>query len=191
MSSKNKILLFSILMSVSLFTIGCEENTTDETHENENQNIEQRSDSNNEDVQAEEPTIKEDAVKQDIKTQEIVVYSYDLDNEELVENKVNVVAITPENLYNELINLKVIPESTFNSFKVQTVKIDEKENQIGYLDIGSDFMETKYGSSAESCMLDALAKTFKENLKLDKLKLTVDGKNYESGHIILEDSDYL
>ncbi len=40
-------------------------------------------------------------------------------------------------------------------------------------------------------MLNSIANTFIENYELDKLKLLVNGENYESGHIIQGDEDYL
>ena len=40
-------------------------------------------------------------------------------------------------------------------------------------------------------MLNAIANTFIENYELDKLKLLINGENYESGHISHGDEDYL
>ena len=40
-------------------------------------------------------------------------------------------------------------------------------------------------------MLDAVAQTFIENFDVDQIQLTVDGKDYESGHIVLGEGDYL
>ena len=60
--------------------------------------------------------------------------------------------------------------------------------RIGTLDL-SGIPES--GTAGEVAMLNAIANTFIENYELDKLKLLINGENYESGHIAHEDGDYL
>lgn len=72
-----------------------------------------------------------------------------------------------------------------NSFKIQ------QDTNIGYLDLSNEFYNKKMGTAGETLMLSSIANTYIDAFKLNKLKLTIDGKNYESGHIIQEDTDYL
>ena len=40
-------------------------------------------------------------------------------------------------------------------------------------------------------MLDSVARTYIKNMNVEQIKITVYGSNYESGHIVLEEGDYL
>lgn len=60
--------------------------------------------------------------------------------------------------------------------------------ELGVLDLSQI---PSSGTSGELVMLAAIGNTFTENFNLDQLKLLVNGENYESGHIIHEDGDYL
>ena len=68
-------------------------------------------------------------------------------------------------------------------------KIDKKD-KVAIIDFNSAFINRNLGSGVEANVLESIAKTFISGLKLEKLKITVDGKNYESGHIQLEDNYY-
>lgn len=60
--------------------------------------------------------------------------------------------------------------------------------RIGYLDL------SKVPSSAaadEEMTLKAIGNTYMENFELDKLKLLINGANYDSGNIVQGDEDYL
>lgn len=61
-----------------------------------------------------------------------------------------------------------------------------------YIDLSKEFStEMNAGSGYESMILDSLATSFGNYYGVDKVVLTIDGGNYESGHIILEKGDYL
>lgn len=125
---------------------------------------------------------------------EIVVYSYDLEKESLVPNNITIKNDTPNKddiplvVFDNLKSLGVIPkDASMNSFEISNV-----ENvDTGLLDVNSKFINSNLGSGAESLMLDAVAKSFMENFNVDQIQLTVDGKDYESGHIYLGKGDFL
>lgn len=56
-----------------------------------------------------------------------------------------------------------------------------------YVDLSQDFLtEMNLGSGFEALVLQSLANTFGDYYGRDKVILTIDGKTYESGHIILD-----
>ena len=61
--------------------------------------------------------------------------------------------------------------------------------ELGILDLSK--VPSNLGTSGELAMLTAIGNTFTENFNLDQLKLLVNGENYESGHIVHADEDYL
>lgn len=61
-----------------------------------------------------------------------------------------------------------------------------------YIDLSKDFLEEiNAGAGYESMILDSIAATFGNYYNTRKVVLTIDGGNYESGHILLEKGDYL
>lgn len=152
----------------------------------------------NENNTKKEQTKEESKVNEDKKTdeeeKEIVVYSYDLDKEALIPNNITIKNDTPNKddvplvVFENLKSLGVIPKyAKMNSFEISNV-----ENvDTGLLDVNAKFMNSNLGSNAESLMLDAVAKSFMENFNVDQIQLTVDGKDYESGHIALGKGDFL
>lgn len=118
----------------------------------------------------------------------IIVYNYDLDNEKLIENRIDGKKETPEQVFESLQNLGVIPKDA----KMNSFDITEADGvETGVLDVSKEFVNSNLGSSAESLMLDAVAQTFIENFDIEQLQITVDGGDYESGHIVLGKGDYL
>lgn len=118
----------------------------------------------------------------------IIVYNYDLDNEKLIENRIDGKKETPEQVFESLQNLGVIPkDAKMNSFDIT----EADGTETGILDVNKAFVNSNLGSSAESLMLDAVAQTFIENFDIEQLQITVDGGDYESGHIVLGKGDYL
>ena len=112
----------------------------------------------------------------------IIVYNYDLDNEKLIENRIDGKKETPEQVFESLQNLGVIPKDA----KMNSFDITEADGvETGVLDVSKEFVNSNLGSSAESLMLDAVAQTFIENFDIEQLQITVDGGDYESGHIVL------
>lgn len=68
----------------------------------------------------------------------------------------------------------------------------EPENGIVKLDMNEAFLQDmNAGSSYESMILQCLATTFGSYCYAEKLGLTIDGKPYESGHVFLDEGDYI
>ncbi len=111
------------------------------------------------------------------------IYMSDSQVEKLVSKQVTLDKVSYQSLFSELINNNVIPENC-------TIKDFSISNNVGFINFSKEFYNSNLGSSAEILMLDSIAKTYLTNLKLDKFKLLVDGREYESGHIILEKDDY-
>ncbi len=67
-------------------------------------------------------------------------------------------------------------------------------NQDGmvYIDLSSDYIsEMNAGAGYEAMMLQCIANTFGGYYSIDRVILTIDGGLYESGHIALEEFEYL
>ncbi len=186
-----KIMLVLSILSISIFAIGCTNaqigNDTPKKETKSNTNVEQPKEENN--TEKEVPNKKTTSTpKEEAKTQSATIYSFDVDKTDLIENKVDLNKIDENTLFEELQKLKVVPESTkLNSFTTK----DIDGVKTGILDVSSDFTKSNLGSDAETLMLDSVARTYIKNMNVEQIKITVDGSNYESGHIVLEEGDYL
>ncbi|MGL5348356.1 MAG: GerMN domain-containing protein [Peptostreptococcaceae bacterium] len=115
------------------------------------------------------------------------IYISDSQGENLIDKEVNIKEVAANSLFNELKFHNVIPKDTkLNSFDKF---IDNNEN-IGIINFSKEFYDFNLGSSGEVLMLNSIAKTYLENLNLDKFKILVDGEEYQSGHILYEKEDY-
>lgn len=186
-----KIMLVLSILSISIFAIGCTNaqigNDTPKKETKSNTNVEQPKEENN--TEKEVPNKKTTSTpKEEAKTQSATIYSFDVDKTDLIENKVDLNKIDENTLFEELQKLKVVPESAkLNSFTTK----DIDGVKTGILDVSSDFTKSNLGSDAETLMLDSVARTYIKNMDVEQIKITVDGSNYESGHIVLEEGDYL
>ena len=182
-----KIMLVLSILSISIFAVGCTnaQNGSDSSKKEtkSNTNVEQPKEENN--TEKEVPNNK---AKEETKAQSATIYSFDVDKTDLIENKVDLNKIDENTLFEELQKLKVVPESAkLNSFTTK----DIDGVKTGILDVSSDFTKSNLGSDAETLMLDSVARTYIKNMNVEQIKITVDGSNYESGHIVLEEGDYL
>ncbi|MCI9978148.1 GerMN domain-containing protein [Clostridioides difficile] len=186
-----KIMLVLSILSISIFAIGCTNaqvgNDTPKKETKSNTNVEQPKEENN--AEKEVPNKKATSTpKEENKTQSAIIYSFDVDQTDLIENKADLSKVDENTLFEELQKLKVVPESAkLNSFTTK----DIDGVKTGILDVNSDFTKSNLGSDAETLMLDSVARTYIKNMNVEQIKLTVDGANYESGHIVLEEGDYL
>ncbi|MPQ43616.1 GerMN domain-containing protein [Clostridium tarantellae] len=72
-----------------------------------------------------------------------------------------------------------------------SVKSAKVSNDILKVDLSKEFYsEINLGSGSESCMFQCLTNTYGYNLNVKKVIITIEGKNYASGHILMEDGDY-
>lgn len=181
-----KLTSLALVLALTVAFVGCSKTDAGSKPE----------DKNNTNQTQQETTDKDDDKKDDkdkLENEEeaeesIIVYNYDLDNEKLIENRIDGKKETPEQVFESLQNLGVIPKDA----KMNSFDITEADGvETGILDVSKEFVNSNLGSSAESLMLDAVAQTFIENFDVEQLQITVDGGDYESGHIILGKGDYL
>lgn len=119
---------------------------------------------------------------------EITYYTYDINTEKLTAHTKMVNEISVGNIMKELSANGVIPKNaSVNTAKVVTVDGIRTLN----VDVNDAFVNFNQGSSAETLSLQAFANSMVKTFKVKQVKLTVDGKNYSSGHIALKDNEYL
>lgn len=94
-------------------------------------------------------------------------------------------AITPQYIIDRLIKEGIVAQDT------KVVRFMELEDGVYNLDLSKEFYTLSFGTSAEGLVLNAIGNSFIENFSCEKIKLTVEGLNYESGHIAFEDNDYI
>lgn len=99
---------------------------------------------------------------------------------------------------NDDVTQKILVEMKKNNLVEQDAKINKFEiersdlqNQIMKVDFNNGFVDlTKFGAQSEFLTLQAIVNTLGNSYGVDKVRLTVDGKNYESGHISMGDEEY-
>ncbi len=75
--------------------------------------------------------------------------------------------------------------------KINSLEISRKESLL-LLDLSSEFLsEMVAGSGIEQNLLQCITDTLGKFYETDKVQITVDGKRYESGHIVMEIGEYL
>lgn len=188
MNRKISLMLICIL-SASLFIVGCEKNTVDnQRSETSNSSTPTEQQEPDESTKPEEEEKISDESTENNTNKETTIYSYHVDSEDLIKNSVSLDTVDENSLFSQLQSLGVIPkEAKLNSFKVED--IDGVKTAL--IDVDSNFMNTNLGSGTEELMLNSFAHTYIDNMGVEQVKLTVDGENYQSGHIMLEDGDFL
>lgn len=74
--------------------------------------------------------------------------------------------------------------------KVLDIRLDE-ENGIVAVDFSPELVkEMNAGSSYELMILDSIANTFGDYFQKDKVIITLEGKPYSSGHILMKEGEY-
>lgn len=202
---KKIALICSIIASITILS-GCgakeQKNVEDlgktpvveSNSENNKENSSEESTSNKSDENKEQTTATEkndstekgnttDSIKESKKETEFKVYYYDVEEDKLKTDDVKAEKVDGDLILAKLKEKKVLTED------VKINSIDKKE-KVAIIDFNSAFINKNLGSGVESNFLDCTAKTFIDGLGLDKLKITVDGKAYLSGHIQLEDDYY-
>lgn len=116
------------------------------------------------------------------------IYVSDIESDSIVNKKVKINELTSQAIFEELKNEKIIvSDVSINSFET----FENQENElVGVLNLSKEFYNFNLGSGYESLMLNSIAKTYIENFDLDKFKILVDNKEYESGHILMEKDEY-
>lgn len=124
----------------------------------------------------------------------IKIYYPDEQQEKLITRDINLDLKSDdknEKILDELKKSKVIKSDT----EIKNINLesesDQDKNKILCIDFKNEFINlNEVGSESENLILKSILKTFAEVYDVKKIRLTIDGKNYESGHIEMEDGDY-
>lgn len=188
---KNKILTLTALsLIVTGSLVGCGSNDKDNNNDiNTNVQIEQEQQDGKNDI-ADLPSSEIDNTDDNVKESKTFTYYVPNDNVDGL-NKITLRGNIKENIEDPQYIIDTLISSGFVAENTKVNKFEKNDNGIYTLDLSKEFYDLKFGTSAETLLLDSIGNTFIEQFKLDKLKLTVDGENYSSGHILMEDTDYL
>ncbi|MDV3427582.1 MAG: GerMN domain-containing protein [Bacillota bacterium] len=75
--------------------------------------------------------------------------------------------------------------------KINKLYLNREENKV-YVDFSKDLIkDMNLGSGPETMMLQAITNTLGDYYNVDKVRITVEGKNYESGHVIIDEKNPL
>lgn len=86
-------------------------------------------------------------------------------------------------------NSKLIRTLTTNT-KIRKITVDKKNNAV-HVDFSPEILkEMNAGSGLESLILQSITNTFGEYYEKPNVLITVDGKNYSSGHFLLKPGEY-
>lgn len=127
----------------------------------------------------------------------VFVYSVNSDATGLERSTMDVEELTEQAVVDCLVEKGVLEaDTTVNSFDIEggekagpgVAAGNSDGERVGILDL-SKIPESD--TSEETAMLNAIGNTFIENFELDKLKLLINGENYESSHTVHGDEDYL
>ena len=96
-----------------------------------------------------------------------------------------------EKILDELKKSKVIKNNT----EIKNINLenesDQDEKKILCIDFKNEFINLdEVGAESEDLILKSILKTFAEVYDVKKIRITINGENYESGHIEMEDGDY-
>ena len=187
-----KLTSLALVLALAVAFVGCSKtdsgNKTEDKDKKPQTQQETTDKTDDKDDKKEDKADKDKLENEEEAEESIIVYNYDLDNEKLIENRIDGKKETPEQVFESLQNLGVIPKDA----KMNSFDITEADGvETGVLDVSKEFVNSNLGSSAESLMLDAVAQTFIENFDIEQLQIAVDGGDYESGHIVLGKGDYL
>jgi hypothetical protein len=184
--------LYAIIMSVLILSLlsGCKpkEEITENPSENE---IPSDSNKNDDDAVETEPDLGEedDAVPdldQEENVEELIVYYGDENAERIISRKIEVDAVTPEIVIEQLKMVNVLPEG------VQILEFEEQKENGSYalhLDFSEEFQTQLFqmGTAGEYIIINSVVNTFLDAYDADKVRITVEGMILESGHAIYDD----
>jgi hypothetical protein len=91
--------------------------------------------------------------------------------------------------------LKTIPEdggltkTLTKNTQILGIQVDEEKGTVT-VDLSSDFVkEMNAGTSLESMLLESITNTFGDYYMKGKVIITIDGKPYESGHVLMKEGE--
>ena len=122
------------------------------------------------------------------------IYYLDEKQEKLITRDINLDLKSDdkdEKILDELKKSKVIKNNT----EIKNINLenesDQDEKKILCIDFKNEFINLdEVGAESEDLILKSILKTFAEVYDGKKIRITINGENYESGHIEMEDGDY-
>lgn len=122
------------------------------------------------------------------------IYYLDEKQEKLITRDINLDLKSDdknEKILDELKKSKVIKNNT----EIKNINLenesDQDEKKILCVDFKNEFINLdEVGAESEDLILKSILKTFAEVYDVKKIRITINGENYESGHIEMEDGDY-
>ena len=140
-------------------------------------------------------TSEKDSNKESEKEEKANIYYYDAISDKIVYINTTIEASKEDEAVSSLINeLKKSPntdvaaslssEITLNSWKL------DSDNSTIILDFSSNFVSSQnLGGGAESSTITAICNTFGSYFNVENIIMTLDGKPYTSGHILMNEGE--
>lgn len=198
---KKQIIILSLILTIPFYLIGCNskddssintppsietpDKPSGDTSSNGSTNDKPEDKPNSEDSNKDIETPKEPDVVQ----REVRLFYYDVLSDTIqytnqsIEVKDKAVATA---IVNALKSPKIqgVTPALAEGIKIKSAKVDSANSSIT-IDFSDDFVSLQnLGSGAESGTLRAIANTFGYNFNVNNVIITLNGKPYESGHII-------
>lgn len=198
---KKKILVIILSLSLPFLLIACndkkeEENLSNKptTEEKSNNYSNEEKNNNYTEEKSNDSTDNKDEIKDEVKDENAKIYYYDIISDKIVyinktitiKNKAVVTALVAA--LKESPNSDISP-SIANDITLNSAKLD-KDNDVISLDFSSNFITSQnLGSGAESKTLTAICNTFGAYYNVNNVIITLEGKPYSSGHILMKDGE--
>ena len=195
---KNFLVILSVLI-LSLTLISCTQEIKIPHAEPESQSPNNTDstvdDSKVDDLKVDEPNNPpSNNTESSIENIAVRLYFYNAQDDTLVYYD-DTIEVTDKALTTALINALKNPSNPNatpllpQNIDITSAKLD-KENNLFTLDFPSDFVSKMgLGSGAESMTLKAIVNTIGYNFKVNNIIITLGGKPYSSGHILMEEGE--
>lgn len=141
-------------------------------------------------------TVSLEKIIENVKVDQTVKFYYpDINNDKIVYKKVKLSFNTNEEVkdyfekYFKENLIKGTSPLIVKNTKINKVYLNVKEQKV-YIDFSKELLsDINLGSGGESLTLQAIGNTLGDYYNVDKVSITVDGKSYESGHIIIDEKN--
>ncbi|NLK94479.1 MAG: GerMN domain-containing protein [Clostridiales bacterium] len=194
---KKTLILTAVLLTFSTFLFGCGDSNSNK----DNNNNTVKAEANNSEIgnptkntqEFEEKTNANNDKKSIVETKLIRIYFYDGVND-VIYYKDESVEVTDGALVTAIINsLKVNRGDNYctldSNIAVKSAKLDKEKDTLT-VNFGEKFVNNmNLGSGAESSVLTSVVNSLGYNFGVSKVYITVNGKEYSSGHIKLEEGE--
>lgn len=199
---KKKILAILLSTVLSASFVSCAKNTDTNNENNLNNTSSISNDNNNQsDNSSKEPssentneTTNKDENEDEVVSKNAKIYYYDVVTDKIVYLS-TAIEIKNKEVATALLNeLKKAPTEDISAainedITLKSANVDKNNDSIT-LDFSSNFVEAQnLGSGVEKSTLQAIANTFGEYFGVTKVIITLDGKSYSSGHILMNEGE--